>query len=80
MTYLCQDDGCTYLSGNEHYRVHGYVTLKVYIDFETSAEPGDARFDRDLDDAISDVLNTTDYEIEDDSSLDYDVEDDDYYD
>lgn len=79
MTYLCQDDGCTYLSGNEHYRVHGYVTLKVCIDFETSAEPGDAGFDRDLDDAISDVLNTTDYEIEDDS-LDCDVEDDDYYD
>lgn len=79
MTYLCQDDGITYLSGNEHYRVHGYVTLKVYIDFDTSAEPGDARFDRDLDDAIADVMNTTDYEIEDDS-LDCDVEEDDYYD
>lgn len=79
MTYLCQDDGITYLSGNEHYRVHGYVTLKVYIEFETSAEPGDARFDRDLDDAIADVMNTTDYEIEDDS-LDCDVEEDDYYD
>ena len=79
MTYLCQDDGITYLSGNEHYRVHGYVTLKVYIDFDTSAEPGDARFDRDLDDAIADVMNTSDYEIEDDS-LDCDVEEDDYYD
>ena len=80
MTYLCQDDGITYLSGNEHYRVHGYVTVKVYIDFDTSAEPGEARFDRDFDDAISDVLNTTDYEIEDCDSLDYDVEDDEYYD
>ena len=79
MTYLCQDDGITYLSGNEHYRVHGYITVKVYIEFETSAEPGDARFDRDLDDAISDVLNTSDYEIEDDS-LDCDVEDDEDYD
>lgn len=79
MTYLCQDDGITYLSGNEYYHVHGYVILKVYIEFDTTAEPGDARFDKDLDDAISDVLNTTDYEIEDDS-LDCDVEEYDYYD
>lgn len=81
MTHLCQDDGVTYLDGREHWHVSGYVTVKVWVSFDTHGEPGDpdGRFDDDLYDALSDVI-CDDFEVEDSDGLDFEAEEDDYYD
>lgn len=69
MTRLCQEDGCTYLSRGEEYHVSGYVTMRAYVSFNTTAEPGDS----DFDDALMDALDFDDLEIITDD-LDYEVE------
>lgn len=73
MTHLCQDDGCTYLDRNEEWHVTGYVTVKVYVDFTTTSEPGDQGFDDDLGDAVDDVVSG-DYEIVDSDELDLEAQ------
>lgn len=71
MTHVCQDDGLTYLDGGEQWRVSGYVTVKVWVDFTTTSEPGDMGFDDDLNDAVSDF---DDWEVEDIDGLDFEAE------
>ena len=66
------DDGTVSLSRDEHYHVSGYVTVKVYVSFDTNYEPDESGFDIDLMDAVSDG----DWEIEDDCDLDYEIESD----
>lgn len=71
MTHVNPDDGICYLDRNEHYHVTGYVTVKVWVDFETSSEPGDPDFEEDLNEAVADF---EDWEIEDSDDLDLEVE------
>lgn len=75
MSYVNQDDGCTYLSSNEHYHVSGYVTLRVWVSFNTGSEPGDSGYDADLDKAVEDVVYS-DWTLEDTSELVEEVEED----
>lgn len=72
MSYTDPEDGITYRSRGEHYHVSGYVTLKVYVSFDTDYEPDESGYDVDLMDAIADV----DWEIDDDSGLEFEIESD----
>lgn len=78
MTNVNQDDGCTYLSRNEHWCVSGYVTIRVPVSFDTWGEPGDRRFDMDLEDAVNDIVSG-EWELEDSDGLDFEAESDDVY-
>ena len=75
MSYTNQDDGITYASVGEHYHVSGYVTVRVYVSFDTDYEPDDSKFDEQLRDEVS---MFDDWEIEDDSDLEYEIEGDEY--
>lgn len=72
MTYVDQEDGLTKLSLGEEYHVTGYVTIKVWVDYSTSHEPGDD--EKELDDAVRDIVGSDDYEIIESEGLDYEVE------
>lgn len=71
MTHVCQEDGVTYLDGGEQWRVSGYVTVRVWVDFTTTSEPGEPGFDDDLNDAVSDF---EDWEVENMDELDFEAE------
>ena len=70
MTYVSQEDGISYLSRGEEYHVTGYVTVRVPVNFYTTSEPDESRFDVEL----MDALEFDDFEIEDTDGLDFDVE------
>lgn len=72
MPHYDYDDGTVSLCRNEYYHVSGYVTVKVYVSFDTNYEPDESGYDEDLMDAVS----NGDWEIEDDSDLDYEIESD----
>lgn len=72
MTYMSQEDGITRLSHGEHYRVSGYVTVKVPVCYETYREPGED--DKDLWEAVEDVVGD-DFDLVDSSDLRYEVDD-----
>ena len=72
MTYMSQEDGITRLSRGEHYRVSGYVTVKVPVCYETSHEPGDD--EDELWEAIKDVVGD-DFDLVDSDDLEYEVSD-----
>lgn len=69
MSYTNPDDGITYASMNEEYHVTGYVTVRVPVDFYTSSEPDDPRFDAEL----LDSMDYNDMEIEDWDGLDIEI-------
>lgn len=72
MSYTDPEDGITYRSRGEHYHVTGYVTVTVYVSFDTYNEPDESGYDADLMDAIT----YGDWEIEDDSGLEFEIESD----
>lgn len=74
MPHYDYDDGTVSLSRGEHYHVSGYVTVKVYVSFDTNYEPDESGWDADLMDAIE----FDDWEIENDDELDIEIEDDDW--
>ena len=53
MSYTNQEDGITYASAGEHYHVSGYVTVKVYVSFDTEYEADDPKFEAELQDEVS---------------------------
>lgn len=73
MSYTDPNDGITYRSKGEHYHVSGYVTVKVWVSFDTYNEPDESGYDADLMDAVADGEIE---EIEDDSGLEFEIEDD----
>ena len=73
MSYTNQEDGITYASAGEHYHVSGYVTVKVYVSFDTAYEADDPKFEAELQDEVS---MFDEWEIEDDSDLEWEIEDD----
>ena len=73
MSYTNQEDGITYASAGEHYHVSGYVTVKVYVSFDTDHEADDPKFEAELQDEVS---MFDEWEIEDDSDLEWEIEED----
>ena len=73
MSYTNQDDGITYASAGEHYHVSGYVTVKVYVSFDTDYEADDPKFEAELQDEVS---MFDEWEIEDDSDLEWEIVED----
>lgn len=74
MSYQDPEDGTVSRTRGEHYHVTGYVTVKVWVSFDTWNEPDDSGYDADLMDAVADG----EWEIEDDSELDFEIEDDEW--
>jgi len=70
MTHIDKDDGITYLDANEQYHVSGYVTINLFVDYYTVEEDGE----KDLDEAIKDIVGTDDFEVLDTEKLEYEVE------
>ena len=73
MSYTNQEDVITYASAGEHYHVSGYVTVKVYVSFDTEYEADDPKFEAELQDEVS---MFDEWEIEDDSDLELEIEED----
>lgn len=73
MSYTNQEDGITYASAGEHYHVSGYVTVKVYVSFDTDYEADDPKFEAELQDEVS---MFDEWEIEDDSDLEWEIVED----
>ena len=75
MSYIGKEDGARYLGGNEHWHASGYVTVKVWVSFDTDGEPGgpDDRFEDDLYEALSDVIND-DFEVVESDGLELEAE------
>ena len=73
MSYTNQEDGITYASAGEHYHVSGYVTVKVYVSFDTDYEADAPKFEAELQDEVS---MFDEWEIEDDSDLEWEIEED----
>ena len=71
MTHLCNDDGLNYLDRGEHYRVSGYVTVRIPVAYTTNKEPGDD--ERDLWDAVTDITGK-DVDIVNIDELEYETE------
>ncbi len=67
------DDGTVRPNGREYWHVHGYVTLRVYVNYDTYADVEDSEFDNDLTDAIIDALD--DYDVI-DEELEYEIRED----
>ena len=76
MSYISQEDGIWRASAGEHYHVSGYVTVKLYVSFDTGYDSDEAGFDSDLEEAVADVISD-DYEIEDTGDLEWEIVEDD---
>lgn len=75
MARLDPSDGIMYTSAGEHYHVHGYVTVRVLVSFDTYDEPGSSGFDAALEEAVSCF---DDWEVDDYDEVDIEIEEDEF--
>jgi len=52
MSHVNQEDGICYADGDEEYRVSGYVTISIPVNFTTTTEPDTEAFEAEVLDAI----------------------------
>lgn len=52
MSYISEEDGQIHASAGEQYHYSGWVTVKVYVDFDSPYEEGEAGYDNDLNEAL----------------------------
>ncbi len=69
MSYISKEDGEIHASAGEQYHYHGWVTVKVYVDFNSPYEESEAGFDDDLNEVTVymeswEIENTDDLECE----------------
>lgn len=70
MSYISEEDGQIHASAGEKYHYKGWVTVKVYVDFDSYHEEGEAGFDDDFNEA---VVYMESWEIDDTSDMECEI-------